>query len=73
MVDLGEVGGKRSGVNWMRLNFASRLRASALIARVFERPGGRSTDKQVGVGEETDQQSLDHCRLPDDRLGHSGA
>src|SRR5262245_33351094 len=35
--------GRRSGVNWMRENWASRFFARLLIARVFASPGSPST------------------------------
>lgn len=63
--------GSRSGVNWMRANEQSRLRASALASVVLPIPG-HILDEYVPVDQQRDQQQLRGLCLADDDLGDIG-
>ena len=59
--------GIRSGVNWMRLNWMSRIRARVLTIRVLARPG-HADQQAVSAGEDGGEDLLDHLVLADDDL-----
>jgi hypothetical protein len=58
----------RSGVNWIGGTRSPGFFASVLIVRVFARPG-RPFHQEVPVGEQRDQELIDHLLLPDDGRG----
>jgi hypothetical protein len=62
--------GNRSGVNWMRESCASRFFCQTLDgARLGE--ARQALDQKMTVGDEAEDQALDHRLLADDRLRHA--
>jgi hypothetical protein len=61
-----EVGGSRSGVNWMRWKLASIACASVFTESVFASPARPRAAR--GRRQETDQQPVDDVALADDDL-----
>jgi hypothetical protein len=59
--------GIRSGVNWMRLNFRSRTRASVAISSVLARPG-TPTIRLLPPTKSGPQHELDDSRSGDNPL-----
>ena len=57
--------GIRSGVNWMRLLLSESAWARLVTSEVLASPG-TPTSKPWPLGEERDQQQLDHLLLADD-------
>ena len=59
--------GIRSGVNWIRLNWMSRMRARVLTIKRLGQP--RHADQQaVAAGKDRGEHLLDHVGLADDDL-----
>ena len=59
--------GIRSGVNWMRLNWMSRMRASVLTIKRLGQPG-HADQQAMPAGEDGGEDLLDHVVLADDDL-----
>ena len=62
--------GIRSGVNWMRRNSRSSVRASVRAIRVLPSPGTPSK-QDVTAAEQADEHVVDDRFLADDHLGRS--